>query len=250
MKIFEASRVREIDQYTIIHEPVESIDLMERAATRLTGWYVRHFKTNRKVVIFAGPGNNGGDAMAMARMLAERQFRVDCYILAFGMLSENCATNRDRLLSQGKVDLVEISDEDPLLTINPEDVVVDGIFGSGLSRKVTGFPARVIRHINDHSGRVIAIDIPSGLFGEDNTGNDYNHVIRADYTLSFQLRHPDQTIPGLPHIQYFPQEKECSRQAYCSLQSLLYKAVAHLSRLLNRIPDTVPNIVHYDYHLR
>jgi len=130
MKIFEAARVREIDRYTISNEPIDSIDLMERAATRLTGWYVRHFKTNNKVVIFAGPGNNGGDAMAMARMLAERQFRIDCYLLSMGTLSENCATNRDRLLSQGKVDMVEFSDEDPLPAINPEDVVVDGIFGS------------------------------------------------------------------------------------------------------------------------
>ena len=187
MKIFDALRVREIDQYTTIHEPVESIDLMERAATRLTGWYVRHFNTSQRVVIFAGPGNNGGDALAMARMLAERQFRVDCYLLTFGKFSKDCAINRNRLLSQGKVDLKEISDEDPLPAINSEDVVVDGIFGSGLSRKVAGFPARVIRHINDHAGKLVSIDIPSGLFGEDNTGNDYNHVIRADYTLSFQF---------------------------------------------------------------
>ncbi|MCK5137652.1 MAG: NAD(P)H-hydrate dehydratase [Bacteroidales bacterium] len=187
MKIYDAVRVREIDNYTIMKEPVESIDLMERAATRLAGWYVRHFNTSRRVVIFAGPGNNGGDALAMARLLAESQFRVDCYLLGFGRISEDCAINRDRLLSQGRAGLEEIGEGDILPEIDSQDVVVDGIFGSGLSRKVTGFPGNVIRYINEKAGMVIAIDIPSGLFGEDNNGNDYASVIRADYTLTFQF---------------------------------------------------------------
>lgn len=187
MKIFEADRVREIDAYTIRHEPVDSIDLMERAATRLAGWYVRHFHTDRKVVVFAGPGNNGGDALAMARMLAERQFRIECYLLGFGKLSEDCSINRQRLLDQGRVDLKEIREGDNLPDITKKDVVVDGIFGSGLSRKVTGLPGKVIHHINTYAGTVIAVDIPSGLLGEDNTENDYGSVIRATYTLTFQF---------------------------------------------------------------
>jgi ADP-dependent NAD(P)H-hydrate dehydratase / NAD(P)H-hydrate epimerase len=187
MKIFRAEQVREIDAYTIKNEPIPSIDLMERAAARLAGWYVRHFHTNRKVVVFAGPGNNGGDALAMARMLADRQFRVECYLLRFGNLSEDCTVNLDRLKSQRLVSLFEIGEGDPLPLIDQADVVVDGIFGSGLSRRVTGFPARVIDHINRSPGLVIAIDIPSGLFGEDNADNDLDHVIRADYTLTFQF---------------------------------------------------------------
>jgi hydroxyethylthiazole kinase-like uncharacterized protein yjeF len=187
MKIFRVPQVREIDQYTIENEPVKSIDLMERAAGRVAGWYVRHFNTSRKVVIFAGPGNNGGDAMATARLLAERQYRVDCFLLKFGKLSEDCSTNRSRLQSQGKTNFREIGDGDPLPAISSGDVVVDGIFGSGLSRTAGGFPAEVIRHINRHAGTVVAIDIPSGLFGEDNTGNDYGNVVRADYTITFQF---------------------------------------------------------------
>jgi NAD(P)H-hydrate epimerase len=187
MKIFEAARVREIDHYTIKNEPVASIDLMERAASRLAGWYVRHFQTDRKVVVIAGPGNNGGDALALARLLAERQYRVECYLLAFGNLSDDCALNRDRLKDQGLVDLKELKDGDPLPDFGPKSVVVDGIFGSGLSRQVKGFPLEVIRHINNNAAMVIAIDIPSGLFGEDNSDNDDGAVIRADYTLTFQF---------------------------------------------------------------
>jgi len=187
MKIFRAEQVREIDAYTIKNEPIRSIDLMERAAMRLTGWYVRHYHTDRKVVVFAGPGNNGGDALAMARMLAERQFRVECFLLRFGKLSEDCYINLGRLKEQARVKLYEIDDQDLLPEIAKEDVVVDGIFGSGLSRSVTGLPASVIRHINKKAGTVIAIDIPSGLFGEDNSGNDYNHVIHATHTITFQF---------------------------------------------------------------
>jgi len=198
MKIFDAGKVREIDAYTIEHEPVVSTDLMERAATRLAGWYVRHFHVDRRVVIFAGPGNNGGDALTMARLLADRQYRVVCYLLLFGKMSGDGAINRKRLEEQRKVRLTELKEGDPLPEIGKSDVVVDGIFGSGLSRKASGFPAEVIHHINRHASMVIAIDIPSGLFGEDNRENDYESVIRADYTLTFQF----------PFLSFFFAENE------------------------------------------
>jgi len=187
MKIFRTDQVREIDAFTIKNEPVRSIDLMERAAARVTGWYVRHFHTDRKVMIFAGPGNNGGDALAMARMLADRQYRVECVLLRFGILSEDCAMNLERLVEQGLVKLKEVSEVGSLPEIEKRDVVVDGIFGSGLSRQVSGLPARAIKHINAHAGMVIAIDIPSGLRGEDNSATDYSSVIRAAYTITFQF---------------------------------------------------------------
>jgi len=187
MKIFTVPQVREIDRYTIENEPIQSTDLMERAAGRVAGWYVRHFNISRKVVVVAGPGNNGGDALATARLLADRQYRVDCYLLKFGRLSEDCSTNKSRLQKQDKARLVEIGEGDDLPVITSEDVVVDGIFGSGLSRTAEGFPAAVIRHINEHAGEVVAIDIPSGLFGEDNSENDFKSVVRADYTITFQF---------------------------------------------------------------
>jgi len=187
MKIFEASKVRDIDAYTILHEPIASIDLMERAVHRLTGWYVRHYHTDRMVVIFAGPGNNGGDALALARLLAERQYRIECYFLAIGKPSVDCSENRERLLAQGLVQYKEIGEGDALPSIESGAVVVDGIFGSGLSRKVSGLPGEVIKHINEQADTVIAIDIPSGLSGEDNRENDFGLVIRASHTLTFQF---------------------------------------------------------------
>ena len=141
----------------------------------------------RRVIVIAGPGNNGGDALAMARHLADRQYRVNCYLLGFGKLSRDCALNRQRLMDQALVQFYEIGEGDPLPAIDRGDVVVDGIFGSGLSRPVSGFPAKIIAHINKEAGDVISIDIPSGLMGEDNSGNDYKSVIRANHTLTFQF---------------------------------------------------------------
>ncbi|MEN8156988.1 MAG: NAD(P)H-hydrate dehydratase [Bacteroidota bacterium] len=215
MKIFKAEQVRDIDSYTIQHEPIASIDLMERAATRLTGWYVRHFHTDRRVVIFAGPGNNGGDALAMARMLAGRQFRVECHLLAFGKLSEDCAENKQRLLDQGLVAFYELSEGDELPVIDKGDVVVEGIFGSGLTRRVSGFPGLVINHINSHAKTVISIDIPSGLFGEDNTENDYGSVIRASLTLTLQF----------PFLSFFFSENDPHVGAWRVQDIKLHRAV-------------------------
>ncbi|MEN8203433.1 MAG: NAD(P)H-hydrate dehydratase [Bacteroidota bacterium] len=200
MKIFKAEQVRLIDAYTIENEPVASIDLMERAATRLAGWYVRHFHTDRQVVIFAGPGNNGGDALAIARLLAGRQFRVKCFLLDFGAPSADHTLNKGKLQAQNRVKVVELRAGDSLPAIAEKDVVVDGIFGSGLTRKASGFPAEVIQHINRHASTVIAIDIPSGLFGEDNGENDYSSVIHASYTLTFQF----------PFLSFFFEENDSS----------------------------------------
>lgn len=228
MKIFAANQVREIDAYTIDKEPIASIDLMERAAIRLAGWYVRHFLTDRKVVIFAGPGNNGGDALAMARLLAESQYRIECYLLKFGTLSEDCQINMDRLKQQGKVHFQEITEKDSLPEIARSDVVVDGIFGSGLSRKVDGFPGKVIQYINALADTVVAIDIPSGLFGEDNSENDYARVIRADYTLTFQFpflsfffssNHPKVGRWRVQNIKLHPEAIDKTETPYQILES-------------------------------
>ncbi len=198
MKIFDAETIKEIDAYTIKHEPVESIDLMERAAARLTGWYVRHYHTDRRVLVFAGPGNNGGDGLAMARQLARRQYRVTCAVLQFGKRSTDNAANLKRLRDQGLVEISEVGEGDPLPEIRHDDVVVDAVFGSGLTRTVTGFPEQVIRHIGKHAGQVISVDIPSGLFGEDNSDNQMDSVVSADATLTFQF----------PFLSFFFQENE------------------------------------------
>ncbi|MEX2428165.1 MAG: NAD(P)H-hydrate dehydratase [Bacteroidales bacterium] len=199
MKIFPADKVRIIDEYTIENEPVASIDLMERAASRLKDWFVRYYRIYRRVVVLAGPGNNGGDALAMARMLADRQYRIECFLVnVSGKLSDDCSINLKRLEQQGLVGITSVSTTDDFPVINREDVVVEGLFGSGLTRPAEGIFRELIRHINSSVATVVAIDIPGGLFGEDNSENDPDAIVKADHTLTFQF----------PFLSFFFAENE------------------------------------------
>jgi NAD(P)H-hydrate epimerase len=80
MKIFTSQQIHELDEYTIEHEPIKSIDLMERAARALTLAISERWTRQVPVVVFAGPGNNGGDALAVARMLSEQGYDVKTYL--------------------------------------------------------------------------------------------------------------------------------------------------------------------------
>jgi len=146
MKIFTSEQVKEIDAYTINNEPIKSIDLMERAATALFKWYIKHFERSFKVLVFTGPGNNGGDGLALSRMLADAGYKVEVYHIAFSSkTSKDWSINRDRLLHQKKVVFNEIGEIGDFPYIQPDDIIVDSIFGSGLTRPVEGLPAGVIK---------------------------------------------------------------------------------------------------------
>ncbi|MFC2090578.1 NAD(P)H-hydrate dehydratase [Bacteroidota bacterium] len=188
MKIFPAEVVQEIDRYTIEHEPVQSIDLMERAASKLTEWFVKRFKTNESILIFAGPGNNGGDALALARMLIERRYIPRIFLVApSGKLSQDCRINLNRLKEVKLVEVITITASEDFPEISSSDLIVDGLFGSGLTRAVEGLYSELISFISASDPRIISIDVPSGLFGEDNTDNRDGAILRAAYTLTFQF---------------------------------------------------------------
>jgi hydroxyethylthiazole kinase-like uncharacterized protein yjeF len=185
MKIFCSEQIKEIDEYTIQHEPVASIDLMERASGQLLRWYISRFERSGRIFIFAGPGNNGGDGLALARLLAANRYNVEVHYVKFTeKTSVEWEINRKRLEKETTVRLSYLSVSDQFPVITSEDIVIDAIFGSGLSRPVEGLPGEVIKQINHVDSTVISIDIPSGLFGEDNSKNTYDTVVKADYTLS------------------------------------------------------------------
>src|SRR3982751_4543885 len=81
MHILTAEQIRAWDKYTINHEPVASIDLMERAASKCTEWISSQFWQDRQFCIFCGKGNNGGDGLAIARQLLQKHYKVSVYIL-------------------------------------------------------------------------------------------------------------------------------------------------------------------------
>jgi ADP-dependent NAD(P)H-hydrate dehydratase / NAD(P)H-hydrate epimerase len=187
MKILSASQVREADAYTMQHEPVSSIDLMERAALRCAHWITEHFPSSQPVYIYCGTGNNGGDGLAIARLLAAKQYSVHAFILVYSdKRSADFTINEERLKKTKGAEIHYI--EDPSQVVMPPRAacVVDAILGSGLSKPVEGFLASVIDKLNSSGAYIVSIDLPSGLFADDNTGNPKDNIIRASHTLTFQ----------------------------------------------------------------
>ena len=188
IKIFPTIQLKELDAYTIENEPVSSIDFMERASRALARAMSERWSAETPFTVFAGPGNNGGDALAVSRLLAERGCRVEVYLFnTKGTLSPDCETNKERLAGVAGIDFHEITTQFVPPVLTAEHVVVDGLFGSGLNKPLSGGFAAVVKYINTSPATVVAIDVPSGLMGEDNTYNIQANIIRADLTLSLQL---------------------------------------------------------------
>ena len=191
MKIFPTASIKRIDAYTIEHEPIPSLLLMERAAAALTKAIVES-SPQGTFAVFAGPGNNGGDALAVARMLAVAGYPVSVWVVApGGRLSPDCEANLASLRSMAggsfPLSLNIVGEEFVPPVLQPGAVVIDGLFGSGLTRPVEGLFADVIHFINSSGHKVFAIDIPSGLMGEDNSNNIPENIICATKTFTLQF---------------------------------------------------------------
>lgn len=188
MKIFTSAQIHELDEYTIEHEPIESIHLMERSARAIVRAIREEWSDAVPVVVFAGPGNNGGDALAVARLLGEQGYTVTAYLFNItGHLSADCETNKKRILGNHQVkNFVEVTQEFDPPKLEAGTLVVDGLFGSGLNKPLAGGFASLVKYINASHSQVVSIDVPSGLMAEDNTFNVRANIIRATMTLTLQ----------------------------------------------------------------
>jgi NAD(P)H-hydrate epimerase len=189
MKIFDTKDIRDIDAYTIKNEPVSSIDLMERAANGCAQWIAEYFTANTHFTIFTGPGNNGGDGWAIARILYKKGFHnIELYHLQISqIISRDAEINRDRLIGLSAIPVHGIEDIKDFPILNRETVIIDALYGSGLNRSLEGLPANLVQHINRSECRIISVDVPSGLFGEDNTGNAAQSIIHATENITFEF---------------------------------------------------------------
>lgn len=190
MKIFTSNQIRELDRYTIEHEPIRPIDLMERAAKALARAITEMWGNDTPVVVFAGPGNNGGDALAVARILADQNYKVSVYLFNINdRLSEDCAANKKRVADHKHIrTFVEVTQQFDPPVLDASTLVVDGLFGTGLNKPLAGGFASLVKYINQSPAKVVSIDIPSGLMTEDNTYNIHTNIIRANITLSLQMK--------------------------------------------------------------
>lgn len=187
IQILTAALMREADRITIEKEPISSLDLMERAASRCFEWFNSNIRKETPIVIICGPGNNGGDGLALARMLYSAGFETQTIVLQFdSTLSEDCKTNLERLQ---KIDFKlanVVINNFKMPKMKSDTILVDAIFGTGLSRNLDGVFSAVVKEMNESGRRIISIDLPSGIRSDETSLVANNEIIKASTTLTFQ----------------------------------------------------------------
>lgn len=187
MKIFSAEQLYEADKITLEQQQITTEELMERAGAQIFDWF--HERLNGASVqirIFSGIGNNGGDGLVLGRLLIEYGYNVIVYVV-------NCSDKRSKSFLHNYDEIKKVSKNWPILMkdetdfpeIDPEDIIVDAIFGIGLNRCPGGWVKKLIQHLNETPAFKLAIDIPSGLF-PNAALNDEEAVLKANHTLTFQ----------------------------------------------------------------
>jgi|GEM_PF-3169236 len=183
-KLFTASQIKAWDKYTIANEPISSLNLMERASNVFVNWFVKQYTATQHIYIFCGPGNNGGDGFAICRLLQTKAYQVTPYLInPKNKLSLDCTKNLNRLTEVIQcTDITEIK----LPEINKNDIIIDALFGSGLSRPLTGIYATLVQQLNVYDCIKIAIDIPSGMYSDIINHSD-DIIFKANTIASFQI---------------------------------------------------------------
>lgn len=184
MQLLTAKQMQQWDAWTIAHEPVESIELMERAATACVVFLEENNLLGHPVKIFCGKGNNGGDGLAIARLLILKGYDPKIFIVEMGSLgSTDFQANLQRLHNVStNIHFIQSKEFFPVLEKN--DLIIDSLLGLGLDRPLQGLYAELVHRINQFNAIVVAIDLPTGMFC--NKSSVQNPIIKAKYTLTFQ----------------------------------------------------------------
>ena len=154
-----------------------SFSLMKNAGTAAAKIILKLIK-KRPIIVVCGPGNNGGDGFILAEYLRKKSYKVDVFCLQKKHYKGDAlkALNRLQIKSKNILDL----------KIKKKSVIIDCLFGTGISRNVSGFLRKVIFKINKSKQKTISIDIPSGIHGD--TGKVYGYAIRATVTLALHSK--------------------------------------------------------------
>jgi NAD(P)H-hydrate epimerase len=184
VNIYSTAQIKEWDAYTIEHEPIASSDLMERAAKKCVEWLLANTNCQSLFRIFCGKGNNGGDGLAIARLLFEKNIRSEVYILELGKPGSDDFQANLQKLQELPLTIQFIQSDGHFPEIFPGEVIIDALFGSGLNKPLEGLSSELVKHLNSSPNEIISIDLPSGLFADQTSKG--NNVIEAKDTLSFQ----------------------------------------------------------------
>ncbi len=186
-KILPVNKIQEADQFTIDNEPIASVDLMERAVSMLVTEIENHFEKETVFTLVCGPGNNGGDGLALARLLHHRGYDCNVYLWKAKKLSEDNQINYNRLKEIPAIPLHIIQEASDIPDFKDGNIIIDALFGSGLTREIQGLPAKIIEQMNATHIPIISIDIPSGLFVDQSNLNKKGAVVRPWIIYTFQF---------------------------------------------------------------
>ena len=171
MKIFTAPQIKALDRRTIKEQNLPTLELMERAAKAFTNWFLKRYDFRQNVQVLCGIGDNGGDGVAIARLLYERDYAVTVYVLKFSnKMTKDFKRNLESLRYRS-IDIIYVEPGDILPNLDANAITIDAILGSGLSRPVEGWLGEIIKQVNKNVKIVIAVDIASGLFADEHTDN-------------------------------------------------------------------------------
>ena len=194
MKILNAEQIRQLDQVTITHEPIAPLQLMERASQAFVDWFIRRYDAATPVKVFCGLGNNGGDGLAIARLLLQANYPVEVFVVRYAPReSDDFAHNHRRLKLLITPHYIENPVDMP--TLRQHDVVIDAILGLGISRPAEGLVKQVIERINHAPAQVVSVDIASGLRANE-PGQPNDSTIWPDHTVTFHLPKLALLLPG------------------------------------------------------
>lgn len=198
MKILSSKQMHVLDGLTMQNQNITSSELMERASEKISQQIIKLINTENQIKIFCGSGNNGGDGLCIARILFSLGYdNITCFrLMNLKKFSEDNLLNFKRL-QQTNVKILEINSEDDIPEISQNDIVIDAIFGTGLSREISGLTAQIIEKINSSKAEIIAIDIPSGL---NDTSIMPKTVIKSTHTLKIHTPTVSMLLPENENI--------------------------------------------------
>lgn len=187
MRICTSAQMQAIDRRTIREYGIPGVVLMERAGLAVCGVILHRKPLPEQVLVFAGAGNNGGDGFVVARELRSQGINVRVYLMADPAGLKGDALLNYRVIERLGMDIrrVRSAGNLKLASAGSGSIIVDAIFGTGLTREVKGLHLSVIRKINRSGVPVVAVDIPSGLSAD--TGRVLGEAVRAGETVSFGL---------------------------------------------------------------
>lgn len=227
--LLTAAQMQIVDAYTIKYKKIKSIDLMEQAANAFVNAFITEFEDeNTRIVIFCGQGNNGGDGLAIARLLGAKNYKnISVFLTCFGNKQSDDHKANLKRLQDLNFDIKEINDVNEIEGLKP-DLIIDAILGSGLNKPLNGKYLALAKLINDFDAQVIAVDVPTGFNSEGEIAPNYDGVV-ADLVICFKLPKINFFFPeSVVALKRFKVVEIGLDQDFINLQSTNFKLVEHI----------------------